>query len=355
MAGTFLVNMGTFGSYQLSFLYLAEIIGWRKPVLPKVKWFTYNSLIGSTFLVPFYIGKIMPGIFIEVVLLQFYSYIYAVSAATISIALTVFFIPESPRWLLSTYRTQRAQKVLSDIAKTNNKDVDIEVTLTPAKRTKDLDGADIREFYVLVKFNRSSHEDVYMEMRSYRWGAFFSPETLVYTLAILFLWFFTSVTTVDIKNYIPIGGDAGIYLSRCLTELAGLLVVAVVEGYIGRRPSLLLLLTASIVTLIGSQLVFGANEIIIREVDKYVIIYHLHDILAFLSAPMKSILLWYSLALYPTAMREAAFTLSVGFGVLAQAWLNIFPNAVFLSTVWGYNEKKWISGKIFIHGHRPAP
>ena len=128
-----------------------------------------------------------------------------------------------------------------------------------------------------------------------------------------------------------------------------------VEGYIGRRPSLLLLLTASIVTLIGSQLVFGANEIIIREVDKYVIIYHLHDILAFLSAPMKSILLWYSLALYPTAMREAAFTLSVGFGVLAQAWLNIFSNAAFLSTVWGYNEKKWISGKIFIHGHRPAP
>ena len=321
IAGTFLVNMGTFGSYQVCFIYLVEIIGWRKPVFSKIRNFTFNSLIGSTFLVPFYIGKIIPGLFIEVVMIHFYSYISAVSAATISIALTVFFIPESPRWLLSTYKKERAQEVLSDIAKTNNKDVDIEVELLDRdpRRTKDLDGAEIREFYVLVKFNREDKEDVCMEMRSYPWGALFTPETLVYTVAILLLWTFTSAISVDIKSYIPIGGDAGIYLSRCLIELTGLLLVAVVEGFVGRRPSLLLLLSASILTLIASQLVFGAHEIIIPEVNKYGIIYRLHDILAFLGAPMKSILLWYSLALYPTAMRETAFNLSLGFGVVAMA------------------------------------
>ena len=321
IAGTFLVNMGTFGSYQLCFIYLVEIIGWRKPVFSKITSFTHNSLIGSTFLVPFYIGKIIPGLFIEVALIRFYTYIYAVSAATISIALTVFFIPESPRWLLSTYRADRAQEVLSDIANTNKKDVDIKVELFPRdpERTKDLDGAEIREFYVLVKFNRAEKEDVFMEMRSYPWGAFFTPETLVYTISILLLWFFTSAISEDIKSYIPIGGDPGIYISRCLIEITGLLMVAGIEGFVGRRPSLLLLLLASILALIASQLVFGAQEIIIPEVDKYGIIYRIHDILAFLSAPMKSILLWYSLALYPTAMRETAFNLSLGFGVVAVA------------------------------------
>ena len=321
IAGTFLVNMGTFGSYQLCFIYLVEIIGWRKPVFSKIPHFTLNSLIGSTFLVPFYIGKIIPGLFIEVVKIQFYSYIYAVSAATISIALTVFFIPESPRWLLSIYKIERAKEILSGIAKTNNKDVDIEVECVPGdpERTKDLDGADIREYYVLVKFNRADKEDVFMEMRSYPWGAFFTPETLVYTIAILLLWFFTSAMSVDIRSYIPSGGDAGIYLSRCLIELTGLILVAVVEGFIGRKPSLLLLLIASTLTLVATQLVFGAHEIIIPEVNKYGIIYRLHDILAFLCAPMKSILVWYSLALYPTSMRETAFSLSVGFGLVATA------------------------------------
>ena len=321
IAGTFFVNMGIFGCYQLCFVYLVEIIGWRKPVFSKITCFTYNSLIGTTFLVPFYIGNIIPGLFIEVALVKFYTYIYAVSAATISIALTVFFIPESPRWLLSTYKADRAQEVLSDIAKTNKKDVDIKVELVPRdpERTKDLDGAEIREFYVLVKFNRADQEDVFMEMRSYPWGAFFTPQTCVYTIAILILWFFTSAISVDIKSYIPIGHDARIYLSRCLIEILGLVMVAGIEGFVGRRPSLLLLLLASTLALIASQLVFGAHQIIIPEVDKYGIIYRLHDILAFLGAPMKSILLWYSLDLYPTAMRETAFNLSLGFGVVAMA------------------------------------
>ena len=53
---------------------------------------------------------------------------------SISQILVVWFIPESPRWLLFHYKVERAKKLLTKIAKVNNKDVEIDIKIVEGRK-----------------------------------------------------------------------------------------------------------------------------------------------------------------------------------------------------------------------------
>ena len=54
VVGIGIINFGWYGLFQVCYLYLMEIVGFNRRVHPSVKWFSLNSLIGQTFLIPIF-------------------------------------------------------------------------------------------------------------------------------------------------------------------------------------------------------------------------------------------------------------------------------------------------------------
>ena len=158
--------------------------------------FTYNSFIGTSFAIPFYLGGILGGYFFfntryfAVKLnmspserAMIFSHLKLLVFAIFLVAL--FFLPESPIWLLRNKYYGRAKEVLIEVAKENNEEVDIKVHPVGVTKKFDLDGAEVKD-RVFVTFNNPDKDDVFMETRHYSLAqSFFGAELALITTSIV--------------------------------------------------------------------------------------------------------------------------------------------------------------------------
>lgn len=127
-----------------------------------------------------------------------------------------WFVPESPRWLISKGRLKEAKKILETIAKTNSKSISphlLESTLQQKKIESD------------------SHAKL--------WHIFGRPVLLRRTLILMFNWMIVSMTYYGvIMNSGNLAGDFYVnFFLMCLAEIPGLLVGLAVLDKLGRRFS----------------------------------------------------------------------------------------------------------------------
>ena len=141
--------------------------------------------------------------------------------------------------IYTSYREKEACSALRDIARVNGRSEDIDVVAMGNKEKRYMflwynDPTDItRRGFGQIKVERNSVMDI------------FKPITLPYTLAFMFGWPMITFLRFGVNDIGGIFEDS--YQTnyiRGVLEISGLLLTAVIEGFMGRRCLLLTLLTS---------------------------------------------------------------------------------------------------------------
>ena len=112
-----LVGAGSEGCYLVAFTMSVEIVGIREHV-PGLKWVSWTTFQGNIILVPFALGEIMVSL-AAMVIHRWRDLELALSLMGLMFAFIWFFIPESPRWLISQGDFEKAFAVILTAAKKN--------------------------------------------------------------------------------------------------------------------------------------------------------------------------------------------------------------------------------------------
>ena len=253
-----------------------------------------SSLLGMTFLVPFVLGKALGDLLHNASYWwipdsELYQAVYWSLLIVTGFSFSVFIlanITETPRWLLTNYKLDKAEKLIEKISRTNGRYFQVSVRLESQGSDEDeekqshlfvkqtrrqRDGAICSE-NVLVSFEHSSprlSDDISLEIRRYSLTKLFDPETIILTLAIFFNILIVSFSHL-IVNIRYERADSNTYINRLL-EIGGLVTVMLLEGFIGRRRCLIVLLLMVGASMFAAQLVLDANPVIVSEDTKYLI------------------------------------------------------------------------------------
>ena len=297
----FLMTIGKLTIVQVCYIYLVEIGGFRKKLFSIGSFhFTYNSFIGTSFAIPFYIGEILGGYtyfnFDEVWWLRFFFYFVPV--------VTLLLLPESPWWLLRKGYYGRAKEVLTEIAKENREEVDIEIYPVSLTKKVDFDGAKILK-RIFVTFRNPDKANVDLESSSYTLKqTFFCPELATISLSFVTCWFMKALTEVVVEYHDTSKQENSEFFDRCTTEIIGIVLLMFFENIFGRRGCLLsLLVFTSFMLILASVYTHHATspeyDRDYRKLEEEACLYWL----AMALAPMTSIIFWYCLSIYPISMR----------------------------------------------------
>ena len=258
---TLVGTISTTGSsklYQIAQVYLMEAIGFERR-LQRFPWISYNSLVTVTFFIPYCLGKIAATFVVHQMesWRQFERWIAVASCVQF---LVVFLIPESPRWLLyhqrkynsptflfevwpslfhRCYREDKVRSTLRSIARCNGRSDDIDVMDMVGEKNK---------CFTFLWYPRPSRARGFGVIKSKREMSvleIFKPVTLPYTLAFIFGWPMITFLRFGVNNIGEIfeSLETTNYIRGGL-EISGLLLTAVIEGFMGRRCLLLTLLTS---------------------------------------------------------------------------------------------------------------
>ena len=333
LPGSFLWFGGCLSLYQVNLIYLVEIVGLRKQVFSRCQWFTYNSLIGASFLIPYYTGKLVAGVFIEVISLDFS--IYCILLAVLSSLSTslVYFLPESPRWLLVTYRTDDARKVLEAIAEENKEKIEIKIEVVEKKKDYDVDGARLKN-YIKIIFNDDKYEEMFLELRSYKWRIIICSQCSIYTIAFIWCGILSHINSDYIKGFRRLNNDSRIHnlshisLLHFGLNLLGVLIVMLLEGKLGRRNLLLLCQVFMSVSNIFCQIIMQAHPEVVSDDERLSAIYYIHSCQIVGNSIAIVLLIWFALSVYPTAVRGVFLGITFAYQVIIKtvsvpilAWL----------------------------------
>jgi len=127
----FITAIGSVGLFNESFTLTVELLG-NKEKFPCIPFITQKSFYGNTIQIPYAIGGALLG------LTAYFVRDYVTLQLCLSCAVLVqipiwFFVPESPRWLISKNRQEEAKKLILKLAKINKKQLDLDdVELLPA-------------------------------------------------------------------------------------------------------------------------------------------------------------------------------------------------------------------------------
>ena len=321
----FLTNFGKAAIVQICYTYLAEMGSLRKEVFSIGPFsFTYNSFIGTSFAIPFYLGGMLGGYrffnlryfgkklreccmssnnigeFQFYLALLFHALIFAI------LLVTLLFLPEPPIWLLRNKYYRRAKEVLIEVAKENNEEVDIKVHPVGVTKKFDLDGAEVKD-RVFVTFNNPDKNDVFMETRQYSLAqSFFGAELALITMSIVWCWFMNGLVRVLVDNTGRLDRrekSADDFYDRRSYELFGIVLLMFLENIFGRRRCLLFLQVFTALQLLCASIFTHAtnpnwDKEYRDEREEFCL-----NLLAMSNAAMASILIWYCLTIYPTSMR----------------------------------------------------
>jgi len=311
--GIFFNNFCKWSLFQLSYLYLTEVTVLRKPVFG---WISLNSLVGTSFFLPFILGKMVAG---YLTVLEADKYV-AFAFVTIIPLLLQLFLPESPRWFIHKYRLEEARAMLSHIAKANNEKVKIEIHMVevPENERFDDEGGEILKM-IEVSFGNDDKEDVRMEIRSYGFKSIICDLT-VYFAALICSWFVFSIMR-SVTHTLGTFTSPGEFHFRRFMEVLGISCLILLEGIIGRRMSLVYSLIIIGLLLMYVQLANDAPpSVMSHDVKETYELTVLHFV-AFFQAPIWSLLSWFSLSVFPTSMRATMFGILTCWASFCEGWI----------------------------------
>ncbi|XP_033625385.1 organic cation transporter protein-like isoform X1 [Asterias rubens] len=107
----FFIAAGNFGVYLMAFIIVTEIVG---PA--------YRTMVGTILAMLFSIGYVLLAV-MAYSLREWRHLQLAISIPTFIFFAFFFFLPESPRWLISKKKFKQAEKIIKSIAKVNKKSV----------------------------------------------------------------------------------------------------------------------------------------------------------------------------------------------------------------------------------------
>ena len=319
-----LMTSGKMSIVQVCYTYLAEIGGFRKKVFSFGPFhFTYNSLIATSFAIPFYLGEFVGGY-------QWFN-IYAVWVAADKgqvdlsesekdlywIALswvprtfyviplvTLLLLPESPWWLLRYGYYGRAKEVLTEVAKDNKEEVDIEIYPVAVTNKYEFDEAEILK-RIFVTFKNPDKDNVDLETRYYSLKqTFCCPELATITLSFALSWFMKGLTIVLVVYHDDTTQENSEFYNRRMSEVLGIILLMFFENIFGRRGCLLSLqvctaielLYASVYTHQATSLEYNKESR--KRIEENCLIW-----LAMSHSARTSLLFWYCLSIYPISLR----------------------------------------------------
>ena len=163
--GVWTIHFGWYGLFQVSYLYLGEIVGFNTRVFESIKWFSFNSLIAQTFLIPIFLGEIAAVKTISLSGGSLFQVSLCLGILSFSQIFLLMHMPETPKWLLTNLKRKEAEKQLNKIAKVNGKKITVEVELVKGSSRVDSDGASVHEKIVKVKFG--GQQPISLEKRDY--------------------------------------------------------------------------------------------------------------------------------------------------------------------------------------------
>ena len=247
----FFNSFGRQALFQICLLILFEIIGVKKR-FKRFYWISYNSLAGVTFFIPYSLGKLIGTVNFSIFTDWREAELWF-GVLTLCLLVIVWFIKETPRWLLSKHKIHEAKTLLGIIAKTNSRKVDVSIRINQNKERKkyDQDGSKFTGDSLNLRFEMSDDEAercelIHLRQREYSLGNLFVPETLQYTLAFMWAW--------PLIHLIKIGLDTAehgfseseqvelpfsSYFIKFALEIAALIFTAITEGIMGRRTNLI--------------------------------------------------------------------------------------------------------------------
>ena len=317
----FFMTYGKLIIVQVSYIYLVEIGGFRKKLFSIGSFhFTYISFIGTSFAIPFYLGEILGGytyfnleeVWIDpkIDLNENERYAYEKAAIWVRFffyvvpVVTLLLLPESPWWLLRKGYYGRAKEVLTEMAKENRQDVDIEIYPVSLNQKCDYDGAKILR-RIFVTFKNPDKANVDLESRNYTLSQTFScPELATISLSFVTCWFMKALTDVVVEYHDTSKQENSEFFVRCTSQILGIVLLMFFENIFGRRGCLLFLqiytaielLRASVYTHHATSPEYDRDY---RKREEESCLYWL----ATAHAPTTSILFWYCLSIYPISMR----------------------------------------------------
>jgi len=113
-----LTAIGAQGIFLCPFLTTVEIVG-PTAIVPYIPWrIEYKTLAGSMIQAPFAIGMALLS-WVASYIKNWRTLQWTLSLATFAQLILWFFVPESPRWLLATNKTDKAKEAIEKIARRN--------------------------------------------------------------------------------------------------------------------------------------------------------------------------------------------------------------------------------------------
>ena len=162
--GIWIINFGWYGLFQVSYLYLMEIVGFNMRIHTSIKWFTLNSLIAQTFLIPIFLGEIAAMIIIWKTQAALCNAFLCLGILSFSQVFLLMHLPETPKWLLTNLKPKEAERQLNEMAAVNGKKITVEVELAQGRCRVDTDGATLCD---LAKVKFGGQEPISLEKRDY--------------------------------------------------------------------------------------------------------------------------------------------------------------------------------------------
>ena len=99
---SFLKSFGEWALFQTIFIYIVEVTG-HKERFSTLYWISHSSIACVTLVNPYCLGKIVATTIIIYLLPNWRHFELCLGLASLVPCLLIWFIPESPRWLLSKY------------------------------------------------------------------------------------------------------------------------------------------------------------------------------------------------------------------------------------------------------------
>jgi len=304
---TFLKRFGKWALSQVCWLYLVEIMGFKKR-FERCYWISYNSVAGLSLMIPYCLGKIFATFFISY-FPDWREFEFNLGIISLAQVFVFWVIPESPKWLLDHYKLRTAQKLLSQIAKTNGVDVDIEVKTIKRQKDYDTEGAQSKDDLIEISFGDPELETVLLQQKNYSVKKMCVPETIQYTVAFIWCW--------PMINFLRFGlVEAGQVFHEPIRtsyiksgiEIVGILFTCFFEGFMGRRTALLTFLSLTTIMYFG---------ISIRGLPRPVKSSMIHAA-SFTSISANVLILLFTLSVYPSSLRSKTFGLFTAWSSLGE-------------------------------------
>ena len=105
---------------------LIEIVGVRERI-PCIPWVTYASMQGNIVAIPLTIGEVLVSL-IALFVPFWRSLELIVALISLTCVISIYFIPESPRWLIAQGKVKEAKEVILKAARQN----DVETFVLPS-------------------------------------------------------------------------------------------------------------------------------------------------------------------------------------------------------------------------------